>query len=137
MASFAPNDDQLSLLLRGSDVWNEWRRRNPDIRVNLSGALLGGADLSGAYLSGAYLREARLSRADLRLADFSRAYLVGADLHGADLDGTNLNEAVFQETILANIDLTTTIGLDNSHHRSPSSIDFRTLFRSGNLPISF
>ena len=45
-------DDQLSPLLRGSDLWNEWRRSNPAIgRADLSGADLSGANLDGTNLS--------------------------------------------------------------------------------------
>lgn len=39
------SDEHLSLLLQGSIVWNEWRRSNPDIRPDFSGADLSRMDL--------------------------------------------------------------------------------------------
>jgi uncharacterized protein YjbI with pentapeptide repeats len=104
--------------------------------ANLNGADLRRADLTGANFTGASLR-ADLGEADLRSANLNGADLTGADLYEAALDGANLNDAVFYETILGNVDLNKTIGLDNCHHYGPSIIDFRTLSRSGNLPISF
>lgn len=237
------NEEHLSLLRQGSAIWNEWRRRNPDIGADLSGAnllgadlsgadlheanltaadltaahllrtdlsqanlhvadltaanlsgadlsganlteavLLSGTNLSGANLSGANLSGADLGHANLHHANLSDANLIEADLHEADLSwaylggtnlsrahlgktdlslatlidanlieaflgmanlsranlgGANLNRAILQETILANVDLETTIGLDNCEHHGPSVIDFRTLSLSTNLPISF
>jgi len=89
------NDKHVALLKKGVAAWNEWRRENPDIRPNLSGANLRrahlyGADLSGADLSRADLSEAGLSGADLSGADLSRADLSEAPLVSADLTGANL-----------------------------------------------
>ncbi len=55
------NQDHLALLKKDVAAWNEWRRRNLEIRPDLSGA-----DLRGAYLREAILSEANLSLADLR-----------------------------------------------------------------------
>ncbi|NER84179.1 MAG: toll/interleukin-1 receptor domain-containing protein, partial [Leptolyngbya sp. SIO1D8] len=41
------------------------------------------------------------------------------------------------ETVLANIDLSQAQGLDTCEHFGPSPIDYRTLARSGQLPLSF
>jgi uncharacterized protein YjbI with pentapeptide repeats len=141
------SDEHLALLGQGSAIWNEWRLRSRDIQPNLSGADLSGANLGAAYLGGADLYKANLSGArlggtDLSGADLSEAnlgatYLGGADLHETNLSGTILNEAIFYKTIFLEVDLETTIGLDNCEHRGPSAIDFQTLSRSGNLPISF
>src|SRR5262249_24517787 len=76
------------------------------------GANLGGADLTGADLTGAHLR--------------------GAHLRGADLTGADLNETVFSDT-----DLTDAKGLDSCLHGGPSTIDHRTLMKSGKLPLQF
>ena len=89
------NDEHVAILKKGVAAWNEWRRENPDIRPNLSGANLRrahlyGADLSGADLSRADLSEAGLSGADLSGADLSRADLSEAPLVSADLTGANL-----------------------------------------------
>ena len=79
-------------------------------------------DLSGADLSGAIL---------------GRANLGGADLSGANLSGADLSEANFFETILSNVDLSGCKNLDAIDHGGPSSIDIRTLQRSGPLPLAF
>jgi hypothetical protein len=135
--------------------------------ASLSGAHLSGADLSTADLSGADLSAADLSAAQLRAADLSMANVSGANLSTADLIGANLGAAdliganlrgadlslaslslanlsladltgaSLFETIFADVDLTKTNGLNECRHGGPSVIDFRTLSRSGNLPISF
>ena len=53
------NQNHLAVLKKGVAAWNEWRRRNPEIRPDLSGANLGGANLSGADLRGVYLKEVK------------------------------------------------------------------------------
>jgi hypothetical protein len=106
------NNEHLALLRQGSVIWNEWRERNsanpPDLSV---------ADLSGA---------------DLSVADLS-----GANLSGADLSGAILSGAFLLETIFADVDLTATKGLNACEYVGPSPIDFRTLSRSKNVPLSF
>jgi hypothetical protein len=131
-------------------------------RADLSGAHLDWADLRQARLGGARLGEAIfrladlkwaiLMKADLRLADLGGADLSGADLSRADLSGAHLGGAVLIktslseanlpevklfETIFANVDLSTTKGLDNCEHWGPSILDYRTLQRSGRLPLTF
>ena len=95
--------------------------------ANLSKANLRGANLGGANLGGAYLRGADLDGADLR----------GADLGGADLRGANLTRAELYETIFANVNLTDVKGLEFCNHQGPSTIEHRTLERSGILPLPF
>ena len=111
-------------------------------RANLIGADLSGANFDGAEFDGADLRGAKLyranlidanlhkvnlSRADLSEAELTRAYLVGSDLSGAQLGGT-----VFVDTNLSDVK-----GLDTCDHRGPSTLDHRTLARSGSLPLAF
>jgi hypothetical protein len=112
------------------------------IQADLSRAILYRADLRGANLSGAQLVNADLgwtilSEADLSGADLTGAQLAHASLNGANLSGANLSRASFQETIFGNVDLSDTIGLATGWHLGPSTIDFRTLLQSKNLPISF
>ncbi len=71
------NQNHLTVLKKDVAAWNEWRRRNPEIRPDLRRADLGGANLSGAKLFG---------------ADLSEANLRGANLSLADLRGVNLKE---------------------------------------------
>jgi hypothetical protein len=141
------NDKHLTLLRQGTVIWNGWRRRVPKIRPDLRGADLGQANLREADLCGADLFGADLSRANLREANLIGAYLFGADLSAADLSGAylvaaflsgaNFTGAVFFSTILGNVDLSEAVGLGDCRHLGPSVIDFRTLYRSRNLPISF
>jgi hypothetical protein len=84
------NDEHGALLKQGVDAWNAWRKENPDIRPDLSGANLSGAALRRAHLYGANLSGADLSGADLSEADLSEAPLVSADLTGADLTGCRI-----------------------------------------------
>src|SRR5271165_2006287 len=71
--------------------------------------------------------EAPLKEADLGLADLRRAVL-----GRADLSGTNL----FRTTLI-DVDLSRTLGLDNTRQLGPCIIDIRSLIRSENLPITF
>jgi len=53
------NDEHVAMLKQGVAAWNAWRRENPHIRPNLSGANLRKANLSEADLSGANLMGVR------------------------------------------------------------------------------
>ncbi|MBD2107594.1 pentapeptide repeat-containing protein [Nodosilinea sp. FACHB-13] len=124
------NENQVTLLKQGSEVWNAWRQKNPRIEISLwfddlSGADLSGADLSNAYfsntnlsnvdLSNANLSNANLSSANLSHANLSNANLSNTSLSSADLNNTNfsdaalsyaaLNGANFSNAILSNVDL--------------------------------
>ncbi len=95
------NQEQLEILKQGVDVWNKWRKDNPEVEIelreaNLSGVVFNLADLWGAILSeakliGAVLSGAKLIGAILRGA----AKLNGADLSEAVLIGANLEQADF------------------------------------------
>ena len=81
--------------MRDVDAWNSWRAENPQVKPDLSYAVMRGANLPLVDLSGAELREAdlvlaNLRGADLRHADLSGANLVGARLMGVDLAHANL-----------------------------------------------
>lgn len=113
------------LFLREAHVWNRWRNHNPDIRPDLSRAVLGSvrlakanlkevnlreADLGGAHLREANLREADLGgadlrEADLRKADLDAANLVVANLSGANLSLANLSGADLRKADLSGVDL--------------------------------
>lgn len=122
--------EQLARLRSGVHSWNAWRKENPDIRPDLSGAdlrfcildrvdlhqanLAGadlthgffyeadlrGAELSGAAMVGTNFCLARLCDARLTMADLHRANFDRADLTGADLSGANLERTLLVGTIV-------------------------------------
>jgi uncharacterized protein YjbI with pentapeptide repeats len=83
------NSKHVSMLMRGVPAWNRWRKRNPNIRPDLSGFRVRDFEIP---LLGLDLRGANLTHADLRSADLYRSWLVGADLTKADLRGAVLGE---------------------------------------------
>ncbi len=117
------------------------------LRANLRDATLTEADLSETIcrvvdFSGANLREARLTRTDLSGANLTRSNLRQAELIRTNLNEANCREANFSkayldEVILANTDLTAAKGLDACEYGGPSTVDHRTLAKSGKLPLPF
>ncbi|MEM9670661.1 MAG: toll/interleukin-1 receptor domain-containing protein [Pseudomonadota bacterium] len=120
-------------------------------RANLEDAEFFGANLGGANLTKANLVKASLLRTNLASANLGQAklggsYLLGADLLGADLTGADLAGVRLgsisgvhgtQETMLCNVDLSTTRGLNDCQHMDPSCVDHRTIARSKNVPGCF
>jgi hypothetical protein len=129
--------------LKGADL------HEADLReANLSGANLSGADLSNVKLHGANLHGARLNRAnlsagslpeaDLSFADLSEAGLIQANLSRADLSDADLSGARFADTVLADVDLSTTRGLESVKHGGPSTVGIDTIYKSrGKIPEAF
>jgi uncharacterized protein YjbI with pentapeptide repeats len=108
------------MLRKGVDVWNKWREKHGDVkldlhaadlvhahlrRVQLRGVNLSLANLHVADLRDADLRGTDLSRADLSRADLRRANLIGANLMGANLIGANLSKANLNEANLSRAEL--------------------------------
>jgi uncharacterized protein YjbI with pentapeptide repeats len=115
------NKDHLSILKRGVDYWNRWRRKNrylsPDLSksklrgtdlrgANLRGMDLSWADLRNADLRGADLRETNLSWANARGADLSRADMFQADMSGAELTGAKFFKATLSWADMPQANLT-------------------------------
>ena len=122
--------------------------KGADLRgTYLNGADLNHADLREANLAGADLREAnlceaKLSRADIGAAKLRKTHLNGSDIRGAKFNTSNLEETdltgvILSETLFINVDLTKALGLDMCKHEGPSTLDHRTLVKSGRLPLSF
>ena len=74
---------------------------------------------------------------DLSEANLTWAVLRGANLTRANLTGANMEHAMLHETIFNNTILAKTKGLEGCVHTGPSSLDQRTLFRSGYLSEPF
>jgi uncharacterized protein YjbI with pentapeptide repeats len=77
----------LQMITRNVAEWNDWRKKNPDLRPNLIDANLRGIDLTSANLTKVNLSGANLSSAILRGADLTDSFLVEANLQEADLNG--------------------------------------------------
>jgi hypothetical protein len=142
------NPEHLKILKQGVEKWDKWRREHRGVRPDLSGARfeeadLGGMDLSGSILSEAdlsmaYLGGANLGGANLSMADLRETNLRGADLRDVKVDNTDFSAAVFASTVVANIDLSTSNGLEAVRHRGPSTIGIDTIYKSrGNIPEVF
>ena len=54
------NQEHLEILKQGVEVWNEWRKHNPNSKPDLAEASLSRTDLSQADLVGADLSKAEL-----------------------------------------------------------------------------
>jgi uncharacterized protein YjbI with pentapeptide repeats len=98
----------VALISAGTGEWNNWRGRNGNVTVDLSGADLSrrnlrGANLHGARLADAKLRGSDLGHADLTFAQLQRADLAGATLSYALLDSTTFDEADLSESRMSNI----------------------------------
>jgi hypothetical protein len=105
------NEEHVALVKRGAAAWNAWRKAEPSIRPDLSGANLSETDLCRANLSEANLHGVNLSGVNLGGADLSRVILYGADLtraflNEADLTHANLNGANLSGAHLLMADLT-------------------------------
>lgn len=84
------NEEHFSLLAKGVTVWNEWRRNNPEITPDLSGANLQGTYLECVNFENVYLTGANLSQCKLRWARFDGATVDGINIDGADVVNTAL-----------------------------------------------
>jgi len=98
------NEEDLKILRQGVAAWNDWRKKNPELRPDLGGARftdenLSGADLHGANLYTAELLGANLWKANLDSVELAYAFLREADLFGANLQRADLMSA---DLILAN-----------------------------------
>ena len=81
------NPEHLEILKQGVEVWNRWRKDNPDIAPKLEKA-----NLQGIELNGSDLRQADIRFSNLGEADLSEAILNGADLSLAILIKANTEE---------------------------------------------
>jgi uncharacterized protein YjbI with pentapeptide repeats len=161
------NEEHLAKLREGPEAWNRWRKDHIAVfpylngadltqanlyeanligadltQANLDGADLIKASLSGAFLAGADLTNASLGWADLSGTDLSGTNLSRTDLSGANLDGANLSStdlsgAGLGETVLGDTNLSGVKGLDTYRHFGPSTLDHRTVAKSGPLPLAF
>ncbi len=150
------NEEHLKILKEGPEIWNKWRKDHdevPDLTgadlnhtilkdANLNLAFLKDANLhnailTGAHLSYANLHNANLSRAHLSYANLSETLLSGTDLSFANLHNANLSRALIHDSVFTDLDLSEVQGLATCRHLGASSVDHRTLEKSGRLPLEF
>ena len=93
--------EQLELLKKSITEWNQWREKNPDLKIDLSGTNLKEANLQGAILFDAKLQEVNLIGSNLKNAALACANLQNAKLQKANLEESNLQNAKLQK---ANLD---------------------------------
>jgi hypothetical protein len=112
-------NEHIEILRQGRQAIHEWKKRNPDGKLDgshgdLTWAKLAGADLSrtdlrhadftGADLTGASLEHAWLCYATLAGANLLRAHMRGADLSGANLTEACLRQAHLRGALLQHVD---------------------------------
>jgi hypothetical protein len=156
------DEEHVALLKQRVEIWNKWRKANPEITPNLARTDLAGVKLSRwdlnmvdptrAVLLRLLLTKDRLTMMDVGREDRDRmnltrvnltgahlpgANLIGADLIKANLTGAHLGEAVLGDTVFGNTNLFDVKELDRCRHSGPSIIDHQTLQRSGPLPLAF
>jgi uncharacterized protein YjbI with pentapeptide repeats len=141
-----------SATLIGADLSYANLRKADLDTANLSGANLTYANLTGANLHrikaiDANFSFSKLIQADLTDADFTNAKLAGATLESAtifytmfsnsDLTRANFKNTTLAEAIFIDTNLRSIKGLGDCAHLGPSTIDFRSLQKSGQLPLKF
>lgn len=138
------NEEQLAILDQGVTVWNKWRKENPTIKIDLSGANLSQASLNAIDLSkadlteidlhGASLKEGNLRAANLQGANLLGAYLKEAKLIGVNFTSANLETANFMGANLSKADLRSS-NLSNANlvdaNLSEANFEGATLFEAG------
>ena len=113
-------------------------RRAEFVNCDLTGANFADADLSDANFRGAKCLDVDFSNANLSRANFYQANLSGATFIGANVFSTNFRESQMGQTVFANLDMETCVGLDSVKHSTHSSVAIECLYRSGsNLPLRF
>jgi uncharacterized protein YjbI with pentapeptide repeats len=99
------NQDQLDILGKGVDVWNQWRRENESVTIDLSQSDLMDVDLNKVNLSNCNLYDTDFSGAKLKNVNFRGANLVRANLSVANLSRANLDDTNLTESNLSNANL--------------------------------
>ena len=93
------NPEHLAILHQGVCRWNAWRKANPQVRPDLSRAVLSESSFQSINLYRANLWSARINGADLSWSTLAEANLTEADFSGADLSHAVLMKANLQNAI--------------------------------------
>ncbi len=111
---FMANEEHLIIIRLGllapsletSVIWNQWRKNNPEIIPDLSGAKLRKFSLENIDFSNCNLEKTDLNRANLKGANLENANLQGAYLNKANLENVNLKNANLKGAFVAYINPT-------------------------------
>jgi Pentapeptide repeats (8 copies) len=110
-----PDREHVAILRQGAEVWNQWRKENPEVTPNLAHLDIRGsfADLRRVNLIGANLYKA-FAQTDLGEADLRKAFLRQANLPSVPLRGAKLTDASLYMARLKRTDLSdaTLVGAD-------------------------
>jgi uncharacterized protein YjbI with pentapeptide repeats len=108
------------------------------VEADLRGAYLWEVNLEGSNLSGVYLGDTNFNHVNLREANLAGSVLVNRHFFKGDVTGTNFSHCMMGRTLIADVDLSVSQGLEAVDHRSPSTIGLDTIYRSGGkIPESF
>jgi uncharacterized protein YjbI with pentapeptide repeats len=113
--------EQLDLIKQGVKQWNDWRKNNSLIPVNLSNADLKQLNLNkvalwDANLQGVDFSQANLTKCDLRGANLQGANLQSADLSQSDLRNANFTQANLNKTLLNQANLSGALLIQTELH---------------------
>jgi hypothetical protein len=109
------NKEHLRIFMQGVKAWNQWRRKNPEIKPDLSEGsfkemslrkiYLNDANLYRADFTGADLWQTLMRRTFLYKSNLSKTNLVDANLRDSNLRRANLSEANLSEANLREANL--------------------------------
>ncbi|MGI9505157.1 MAG: toll/interleukin-1 receptor domain-containing protein [Geminicoccaceae bacterium] len=94
-------------------------------------------DLDLLTIRHAHHGDANFTDADLSYAKLTNSCIRGSNFSESILHKADLSMTLLDRTIIGNVDLTTTLGLDRCSHSGPSIVDQRTMLRSKNVPLKF
>jgi uncharacterized protein YjbI with pentapeptide repeats len=141
--SMKMNQVHLEILKQGRTAWNSWRRTYPDIRPDLSGAILTdfcgeGLNLTHTNFRRTVLYNADFANVDLRGADISHTLFINACLNGANLNGVRMNHTNFNSSSLENTQLDKAFleRVDLSHSRLDGTSFRQAELRQVNLEFA-
>jgi len=103
------NEEQLAILSRGVEDWNQWRQENPETSIDFKKANLRNRQLENANLVEADLTEAEFSFANLKNSNLAFANMDHAVVSFANLEGANLSAANLENAYLEDANLNDTI----------------------------
>lgn len=131
-------DHHVEILLKGVDIWNDWRAQNVTKIPDLSGMDFRRLNLCRADLRHSDLTYCDFSWANCCEVNFSKSDLGGTVFKETSLERANFDESIFHSLIMINVNLSNVIGLEKVRHSSPTSIGIDTIYLSlGKIPEVF